>query len=329
MARIVGVTFETTSHAQPGHLSVPRQVAALLGIGDNDPIEARVLWEGQQIELSTRLASGLELYVRKSDPTTEGLGSLPPKTPILVTVWASEEARDADEAALRGRDTPWTDGEFRQAFEERVGNTSPLDRLMQWAADHGLKHRYGSGRTGPMYIDHGSMFLISLANRGYAEIVVQGNLDSRAPFASAAARRELLDVVLKRTGIQRDEHVADTWFGMGTDVLTEPARLDGLVSVLDWLVEQLGPIGPESGAGGAKYAGLTAFLRSHERSAFEITFAEIESLIATPLPPSSRRHAAHWYGASSAVSRAIQDAGWKASRVDLRGERLTFLPAPL
>ena len=125
MARIVGVTFETISHAQAGRFSIPRQVAALLGIGDDDPIEARVLWEGQQVELSARLASGLELYARAGDPATEGLASLPPKTPILVTVWASEEARNADQAASRGRDKPWTDDEFRQAFEQRVGSHCP------------------------------------------------------------------------------------------------------------------------------------------------------------------------------------------------------------
>ena len=241
MARIVGVMFETTSHAQPGRFSIPRQVAALLGIAAGDPVEVRVLWEGQQLELSTRLGSGLELHARAGDPTTEGLGNLPARTPILVTVWASEEAKNAEQGGSHGSDMPWTDDEFRQAFEQRVGTAAPLDRLMQWAAQHELTHHYGMGRTGPVYIYYGSVSLISLANDGSAGIVMRGNLDSRVPFTGGAARRDLLHAVLDQTGIERDEHVADTWFGIGKDVVTDPVRMEGLIGVLDWVIDQLGP----------------------------------------------------------------------------------------
>ena len=324
MARIVGVTFETISHAQAGRFGIPRQVAALLGIGDDDPIEARVLWEGQQVELSARLASGLELYARAGDPTTEALASLPPKTPIMVTVWASEDARNADQGASRGRDTPWTDDEFRHAFEQRVGHHCPLDRLMQWAAQRGLTHHYGMGRTGPLYLDYGSVFLITLGSRGSAEIVMQGNLDSRAPFTGPAARRDLLREVVDRTGIQRDEHVADTWFGIGSDVLTHPARLEGLISVLEWLIAQLGPHGVIRSGG--KYEALTDFLRSRDPRPQPTTFAEIEAVIGARLPPASRKYHSYWSGNTGGAARAIKRAGGRSSDLDMKREHLVFVP---
>ena len=65
---------------------------------------------------------------------------------------------------------------------------------------------------------------------------------------------------LDRTGIQRDEHVADTWFGIGTAVLTDPARWEGLIGVLDWLIAQLDTHGSHRGAA-RKYEALTDFLQ--------------------------------------------------------------------
>jgi hypothetical protein len=57
-----------------------------------------------------------------------------------------------------------------------------------------------------------------------------------------------------------------------------------------------------------------------------MTFAEIEEIVGMPLPPSSRRHPAHWSGyEGSAVARAIHDAGWRASEVNLSAERLVFV----
>lgn len=60
-----------------------------------------------------------------------------------------------------------------------------------------------------------------------------------------------------------------------------------------------------------------------------ITFAELEDLMGGPLPRSSREAERHWRSYNgSAVVRAIEDAGWKATGVDLAKERVTFVPAP-
>jgi hypothetical protein len=50
-----------------------------------------------------------------------------------------------------------------------------------------------------------------------------------------------------------------------------------------------------------------------------VTFAEVEEVLGFPLPNSCRNHVPHRHSdEGSAVARAIIDAGWKASRVNLR-----------
>lgn len=58
---------------------------------------------------------------------------------------------------------------------------------------------------------------------------------------------------------------------------------------------------------------------------WRLSFADVETILGFPLPASCRVHKPHWYGyEGTAVGRAIQDAGWKASRIDLVGEALTL-----
>jgi hypothetical protein len=47
------------------------------------------------------------------------------------------------------------------------------------------------------------------------------------------------------------------------------------------------------------------------------------------LPDSCRDHPAHWHSyEGSAVARAIIDAGWHASQVDLNATAVTLSPGP-
>lgn len=75
-----------------------------------------------------------------------------------------------------------------------------------------------------------------------------------------------------------------------------------------------------------KYKPLFEHLRrAHGQGPLRLTFEEVESILDFKLPPSSRRHLPHWYGyGGSAVARAIQDAGWRARRVDLDRETVEF-----
>ncbi len=78
-----------------------------------------------------------------------------------------------------------------------------------------------------------------------------------------------------------------------------------------------------------KYRSLWAHLMSQPGTILDMRFAEIEQLLGVPLPPSSRTHLAHWYGyEGTAVGRAIRDAGWQATAVDLQSETVRFVRQP-
>ncbi|MGH4022530.1 MAG: DUF7662 domain-containing protein [Pseudonocardiaceae bacterium] len=56
-----------------------------------------------------------------------------------------------------------------------------------------------------------------------------------------------------------------------------------------------------------------------------MSFDAVEDVLGLPLPESARTHLAHWYGYDgTALGRAIRDAGWKATGVDLADERVVF-----
>ena len=69
-----------------------------------------------------------------------------------------------------------------------------------------------------------------------------------------------------------------------------------------------------------KYAPLHRWLTAQDPTELTLTFGEIEEVLGFPLPSSCRQHVPHWHSYDgSAVARAILDAGWKASRVNLAG----------
>ncbi|HYS39605.1 MAG TPA: hypothetical protein VEO01_28640 [Pseudonocardiaceae bacterium] len=75
-----------------------------------------------------------------------------------------------------------------------------------------------------------------------------------------------------------------------------------------------------------KFSALWAWLRDQTVDQLPVTFNEIEEIVGVPLPASCRRHPAHWSSYDgSAVARAIQDAGWAATKVDLKQQRLVLV----
>lgn len=95
------------------------------------------------------------------------------------------------------------------------------------------------------------------------------------------------------------------------------------------------PAGPASGGSrlalashAGKYSSLHRWLDTEERASMSVTFAEVEEVLGFPLPNSCRNHVAHWHSyEGSAVARAIIDAGWKASQVNLADQTVTFTRA--
>lgn len=86
------------------------------------------------------------------------------------------------------------------------------------------------------------------------------------------------------------------------------------------------PVQPQLDEHKGKYAALFAWLKAQEAPEFSTTFGAIEDVLGFSLPPSSRDHLPHWYGYDgSAVARAVIDAGWRASNVNLTAGTVTFI----
>lgn len=78
-----------------------------------------------------------------------------------------------------------------------------------------------------------------------------------------------------------------------------------------------------------KYRALWSWLSDQDRVPINITFADLERRAGVVLPDSSRNHAPHWYSyQGSAVARAIIDAGWHATDVDLNARTVTLVSGP-
>jgi hypothetical protein len=77
-----------------------------------------------------------------------------------------------------------------------------------------------------------------------------------------------------------------------------------------------------------KYRPLWKWLGDQRVDEVATSFEEIERILGFSLPPSCRRHQPHWHSyEGSAVVRAIVDAGWRASGVNIERERVTFVRA--
>lgn len=74
-----------------------------------------------------------------------------------------------------------------------------------------------------------------------------------------------------------------------------------------------------------KYAPLHRWLLDHNADTVALRFDQVEDVLGFPLPSSCRNHPAHWQSyEGSAVARAIFDAGFKASQVNLTAQTVTL-----
>lgn len=74
-----------------------------------------------------------------------------------------------------------------------------------------------------------------------------------------------------------------------------------------------------------KYDSLNTYLSAQTRDHVPMTFAEIERIVGSALPP-SRRHRAWWSNNSSnnVMTQQWLAAGYKTESVDMAGEKLVF-----
>jgi hypothetical protein len=77
----------------------------------------------------------------------------------------------------------------------------------------------------------------------------------------------------------------------------------------------------------SKYLPLHRYLLGQTSVELPLSFHDVERVLGFALPPSARTHPAWWSnnrGTNVAV-KAWRDAGWRTSRVDIGGERVTFV----
>jgi predicted KAP-like P-loop ATPase len=75
-----------------------------------------------------------------------------------------------------------------------------------------------------------------------------------------------------------------------------------------------------------KYEPLGQFLKKQKRDRIKMSFADIESLIGTKLPNSSKSHRAWWSNnpTNNVMTKEWLDAGFETENVELAAERLVF-----
>jgi hypothetical protein len=83
----------------------------------------------------------------------------------------------------------------------------------------------------------------------------------------------------------------------------------------------------------AKYAPLEQHLLGLDRAIeHPLSFARIEQILGSPLPPSARAHQAWWAnqrGAGHSQAHSWMGAGWHTRDLDLETRRVTFKPVAM
>lgn len=76
-----------------------------------------------------------------------------------------------------------------------------------------------------------------------------------------------------------------------------------------------------------KYGWFAVWLLNQSADTIPITFREIEEILGFQLPESARHYNAYWSGGQpgGTIGNVITDAGWRATQVDVRGERTTLV----
>jgi hypothetical protein len=76
----------------------------------------------------------------------------------------------------------------------------------------------------------------------------------------------------------------------------------------------------------SKYDALGTYLKRQTRERVPMTFAEIEKITGTKLPPSARKHRPWWSNNphNSVMTRVWLDAGFESERVDMPACKLVF-----
>jgi hypothetical protein len=74
---------------------------------------------------------------------------------------------------------------------------------------------------------------------------------------------------------------------------------------------------------------IARFLTAHKANRVELAYSQIEEIIGSPLPASSRKHSAQFwanhYGGTHVWATQWMDAGWKVDGHSTIAERVVFV----
>ena len=74
-----------------------------------------------------------------------------------------------------------------------------------------------------------------------------------------------------------------------------------------------------------KYAPFTEWLRKQPQGSVLLTFAQIERIISSDLPPNTRKYFRGWDNTrGGALNDSFLNAGWKTLMVDLENGKVKF-----
>lgn len=259
MARILGVTFETTTQSRPGAFSIPRAAATMLGIGPEDPVELRVTWEGGRLEVNAELRSGWEVYPRSSDPSTRGLEQIPPRTPLTVTVWRSGEALTEPSA----ESDDWSETNNQLSVTRRPSSQLGLryQRLFQGALQRFKVLRPGTTARSKVGTDNwldfsagrsGFLFSWSMARNKYFRVELYIDVEDQSKnkqyFDRLRARESELEEQLglpiswERLDARRASRIAVYHDVPGDDFDTDPELAEWAAQTMARLVDVMSPV---------------------------------------------------------------------------------------
>lgn len=76
----------------------------------------------------------------------------------------------------------------------------------------------------------------------------------------------------------------------------------------------------------SRYDNLAVFLKSQSVERVPMSFAEIERVTNSKLPPSAHKHRPWWSNnpSNSVMTRVWLEAGFKSEQVDMAGQKLVF-----
>lgn len=220
-----------------------------------------------------------------------------------------------------------------QAWREHWGADIDGDEVAALRRDHAV-HTLGnltlvSGKLNPTLSNRpwadaeaGHRGLGSMGKRSYLLRHSQLTLNSEIAAGNEAAWTE--QDITDRTA-ELIDRITTIWTRPAPpQAMTQPIALapEDPAEIIEAGATSDGDVSAHAG----KYRALCDWLREQTGDSLPMSFDAVEDVLGLPLPESARMHLTTWYGYDgTALGRAVRDAGWKATGVDLTNEWVAFV----